>query len=214
MKYWNSLGKKRQNEILIGVTFSVVAIYLLAWHWQNYTELTHAENMVSRAENRLQLKEDSIPEAPPSAGKLVKEIERQTERQKELTYDHDQISSIFMPLDQVQAYQSLRLSISDLAESNRVRIESVNEVNQGRVTLDANGEPGKFVLSKKWGRPLLQYSLNLRYIDLLNFLEGLETLEFQVSPVHVEIEAELMDEDLEVNPELDQYLSVVMVLAL
>ncbi len=214
MKYWNSLGKKKQNQWLITFTFMVVGIYLLAWHWQNYKALEHANNMVNRAENRLQLKVDAIPESPPTAGQLVKKISEQSSKKRELEFEYQQISSIFMPLDDIQSYQNLRLSISDLAESNGVRVESVNEVNKGALVMAEDGKQVKLVISEKWGRPLIEYQMSLSYIDLLNFMEGLEQLEYQVSVVRVEIEAELADEDVVVDVNADQFLSVQMVMAL
>lgn len=214
MKYWNSLGKKKQNQLLISFTFLVIGGYLLAWHWQNYTALEHAKNMVNRAENRLQLKKDAIPEAPPSAGQLAKKFSDFKAKKQELEFEFKQVSSIFMPLDDIQAYQNLRLSISDLAERYGVRVDSVNEVNQGALLSGSNGQQIKLAISEKWGRPLIQYQMSLRYIDLLNFMDGLESLEYQVSVVGLEIEAELADEGVVVDASNEQYLSLQMVMAL
>lgn len=214
MKYWNSLGKKKQNQILIVFTFMVLGAYLLGWHWQNYTKLKHSENMVSRAENRLKLKVDSIPEPPLTAGQLDKEFVEQKEKKRELEFEFNQINSIFMPLDDIQAYQNLRLSISDLAEKNGVDIESVNEINRGGSLGGSDGEQSKFTISEKWGRPLIEYRMNLRYIDFLNYIEGLEKLEYQVSVVKIEIEADLADEDAVADVANEQFLSVQLVMAL
>ncbi|GAB6071122.1 hypothetical protein JCM30760_22190 [Thiomicrorhabdus hydrogeniphila] len=210
MKQWNSLGRKKQNQILVLLTFGVVAIYLLGWHWQNYKALEFSENMVSRAENRLELKEKSIPKMPEAAGTYLKKIDEQTKKENELELEYNQISTLFMPLDNVQSYQALRLSISSLAEENHVRIESVNEVNKGAQTVAGNA---KFLISKKWGRPLLKYHLHLRYFDLLNFIDELDSLDFQVSVVNIEVEAELVDEAT-IDVSADQNLAVVLVLAL
>lgn len=214
MKQWNRLGKKRQNEILIALFFGVLGLYLLGWHWQNYNKLAHAENMVNRAENRLQLKADAIPEMPKTAGSIDKELGDYTDKQKNLGTEYDQISSIFLPFSDVEKYQSLRLSISDLAENLNIRVNSVTEINQGEVALNTAGNPTGMFLSKRWGRPLINYQMNMRFIDLLNFLEGLETLEYQVSSVSLEIEAELAEGDNVNDPSLPQYLNINLVLAL
>ncbi|WP_319381307.1 hypothetical protein [Thiomicrorhabdus sp.] len=215
MQSWNRLGRKKQNQILMLVTFGVVGMYLLLWHWGNYQALTHTESMVSRAENRLQLKTKEVPKMPESSLSLEKKYKEMEEVKAGLQVEYRQLSSVFMPLNDIQVYQNLQLGISDLAEVNRVRIQSVSEIGKASIKqAQAEREKVYFDTSNQWGRPLLKYQMNTRYGDLMAFLRELDSLTYQVSPVNVQIEAELADENAGGDRSAQQYLNVMVVLAL
>ncbi|MBF6057384.1 hypothetical protein [Thiomicrorhabdus heinhorstiae] len=215
MQSWNRLGRKKQNQILMLVTFGVVGMYLLLWHWGNYQALTHTESMVSRAENRLQLKTKEVPKMPESSLSLEKKYKEMEEVKAGLQVEYQQLSSVFMPLNDIQVYQNLQLGISDLAEVNRVRIQSVSEIGKASIKqAQAEREKVYFDTSNQWGRPLLKYQMNTRYGDLMAFLRELDSLTYQVSPVNIQIEAELADENAGGDRSAQQYLNVMVVLAL
>lgn len=203
-KQWNKLGKKRQNEILILSVFATIGIYLLVWHWGNYQKLLHEVKMANRSENRLKNVLSDMPEAPVLQGNITKDIKSVREKISALDSDFKQVYSMFMPIDSVQNYQGLRLEISDLANANNIFLTDIKE-------LRAEGTNILIDLENDWKRPLIQYSMNPSYDELIGFLKGLDKLSYQVSPVSISINALLSDPNEVVQ---QQKLSVTLVLAL
>ena len=203
-KQWNKLGKKRQNEILILSVFATIGIYLLVWNWGNYQKLLHEVKMANRSENRLKNVLSDMPEAPVLQGSITKDIKSVREKISALDSDFKQVYSMFMPIDSVQNYQGLRLEISDLANANNIFLTDIKE-------LRAEGTNILIDLENDWKRPLIQYSMNPSYDELIGFLKGLDKLSYQVSPVSISINALISDPNEVVQ---QQKLSVTLVLAL
>ncbi|MEJ2423798.1 MAG: hypothetical protein P8101_04955 [Candidatus Thiodiazotropha sp.] len=216
MKFWRLLGRKQQNQVLILVTALALGGYLVLWHLGNYRELAKTENLVSRERNRLEnaTGEGKVP--APAAG-LASQLESARRELADLRQRAGSRRGFFVPLDNSQEMQELRLSISSLAESRGVYIQSVEEVGQPRAE-DVNAvlEPASLELNldNPYKRPLLRYIATGNFFNLQRFLVDLDQLKYNVSPVRLSLGA-ILAEDIEAEAVVQaQYLDVEMVLSL
>jgi hypothetical protein len=175
----------------------------------NYQKLSKDENMLSRAQNRLEVKQEAAPKLPQSVQNIEKQIEQEQELKKSLQSELQNSRLNLLGLDDIRGYQSLKLSISDLAVEHRVQIDSNKDLRgsgskQSTTTLDSENE---------WRRPLSQYSITAGFMDLRYFLRDLGKLPYAVAPVFLEIEA-ITEEDNQPADSGKQLLRVSLVLAL
>lgn len=216
MKFWQRLGRKQQNQVLVLATALTVGAYLGLWHLGNYRELNNTENLISRERNRIEARSADEQLPPPAAG-LAGELKSARERLDALQQQVVSRQGFFVPLSDTQAIQELRLSISALAESRGVRIQSIEEIGQPQAD-DANTvlEPShlEFNLDNPYGRPLLRYTATAGFYNLQRFLIDLGLLSYNVSPVRLGLSA-VLAEDAEAEAQVqEQYLDVELVLSL
>jgi hypothetical protein len=216
-QWWKSLARKQQNQMLILIMAAVLGVYGLYYIGLN-KEIAHAEAMVDRAKNRIKRKYRKIQTPKENPVLLKKKLD---ELSVSLSQQQDKLRRVevlLMPLDAMEHVQKIRLSISRLADHSGMTIRKM-EGKITRRTSNIRSVPRKDFLksqtNNRYRRPLLEVVATVDFRGLLVFLDGLEQLEFNVSPVNIQVNALVPDN---LNPEQaleqQQFLQVKLLLAL
>lgn len=227
MKFWSKLGGKEKNQI-IGLTMAViVGCYTFLWQIDNRKDLVLMENRIKVTKGRMQKNSGKNNNNKPTVSyteinTLQSKSAKAEEELTKLKQQQQRQRAFFVPLDDNQAIQELRLSILSLAESHGIYISSVSEIgtriDKNKVLRDElESDQGKLKTNNIFGRPLLGYRLKCRFANLQRFLKNLERLRYTVAPVRMNIEAITVtnnDGKQEVVSPESQFLNVDLVLSL
>ncbi len=151
-------------------------------------ELQNSENMVKRRLNRIAgrtrttLQTDANPRALAHRNeKLDKELEK-------ITPILDKLNAGFAPVEAGAEQQRLLLEISTLARQTGVELTSIGRGEAPKPGLSSSRpEHAGSVVDRRLGRPLLNISAHSDYWQLLEFLDGMKGLPYNVSVVRLAI---------------------------
>lgn len=223
MAFWSKLGSKEKNQIIGLTVATVVGCYTFFWQIDNRKELVQIENRINMTKAKIKPSTgQSIQSDYSKITTLQAQAKQAEEKLSELKQQQQRRRAFFVPLDDNQAIQELRLSILSLAESHGIYISSVSEIgtyidkNKG-IKEGLESEQGKLNTNNLFARPLLGYRVKCRFSNLQRFLKNLERLRFTVAPVRLNIEAITVvnngGKQEVVSPE-SQFLNVDLVLSL
>lgn len=227
MAFWSKLGNKEKNQI-IGLTVAViVGCYAFFWQIDNRKKLVLLENRINmnkgkmkptgkhNTNNKTDVSYNEISQLQSKAEKAQKQL-------AELKQQQQRRRAFFVPLDDNQAIQELRLSILSLAESHGIYISAVSEIGshidkEKGLQEGLELEESQLDTNNLFARPLLGYRVKCRFSNLQRFLKNLERLRYTVAPVRLNIEAITVvnnDGKQEVVSPESQFLNVDLVLSL
>ena len=189
-QFWHRLDKKKQFQVLLAGSLLFVAMYFILWDLAQVKDLAQAENMLSRAENRLEARSKAPTKLPESSAAIQKNTEILEKKLADIITQLNSQSSVLLDVTDVQAYQTLKLEISDLAKTHKIVINSVKDINRSktRTALDTNNI---------WQRPLIDYSMNTSFKELLYFIEDLALLRNATAVVAIDVSVvELSSEEM------------------
>jgi hypothetical protein len=185
---WHKLSPGERLRYQITALFLMFAIYGLILYPISHGRLVESKKMLSRRLDRIKKRGggDEKAEAGPNprmlAGKLAK-VEAQLKGNATV---YGALDVGFAPLESGAERQQLMLEISRLAERSGLQLQSVSRKGAGgpkEMTITAE-DP---VL----GRPLLIVTGQARFEQLLNFLDGLKRLPYQVSVMNLKLKLKL-----------------------
>jgi hypothetical protein len=215
---WKKLKNKQQNQIL----FLLVAL-MLGGYGFFYTildkQISYAENMVSRAKNRIEAKFGKLTQIEVSPKRLKASLSKLDKSVSEKQLRLQKIKSGFAPIGSFAQLQEMRLAISKLAERSRMVVSRMEGGGGTRLGTNKEVSPGKDFIQlqtrNRYKRPLLNLVAVTDYQGLLAFLDGLDAIRYTVSPVNLKVKAKVPETlKSEQAVELKQYLEVTMLLAL
>lgn len=216
-QWWKGLARKEQNLVLILVSTLCLGVYGF-YYAGLYKEIAHAENMTNRAKNRIKVKYSKVQEPKENPVLLKNRLDELMRALQEKNERLAEIEASLIPLDSMTHIQQMRLAISRLAERSGMIIRRMEGV-QSRRTSNTDSAPGENFMQaqtdNRYRRPLIRVSATVAYRGLLAFLDGLSELEYNVSPVNLNVVA-LLPEKLDPHAALQQqqYLQLQIVLAL
>jgi hypothetical protein len=216
-QWWQGMSHKDQNLVL--VLGAMLCLGLYGFYYAGlYKDIAHAESMISRANNRIKVKYDKVQEPKENPVLLKKQLDDLKLTLQEKNKKLAEIEASLIPLDSMEHIQKMRLSLSRLAERSGMVIRRMEGV-QSRRTSNTASVPGEDFLrtqtDNRYRRPLIKLNATVSFRGLLAFLDGLGELEYNVSPVNLNITA-LVPEKLDPHGALQQqqYLQLQIVLAL
>ncbi len=216
-QWWKPLPRKQQNQMLVllmAVVLGGYGVYFLGLN----KEIKQAENMMNRTKNRMAAKYKNIKELKQSPVLIKKKLDALTVNLQQKSDKLAVLEALLMPNDSMKDVQKMRLSISQLAENSAMVISRM-EGKISRSISDIADKPGESFLrdqlNNRFHRPLIQVVSTVSFKGLMAFLEGLKKLEYNVSPVEINIHA-LVPEELDPDTALEQqqFLRVRLLLAL
>lgn len=216
--YWKKLSRKQQNQLLLLLVAALLGGYGFYYSLLN-KQIGFIENMIGRAENRIQVKYGKLSEVKANPRALQSSLERLESSLQANQTRIQMLEARFAPPHSLAAMQEIRLEISRLAEQSGLVIKRMEGGGRARMGEKREVAPGKdFVelqLNNRYRRPLVNMVALAEFPGLLSFLDGLKTLRHTVSPVGVEVKARVPETlKSEVAVELRQQLEVRLLLAL
>jgi len=151
--------------------------------------LQYAENLVHRRLDRIEKRtrlEGEVTASPRALERQVEELDQELER---LRTDLAKLGEAFAPVESGVKQQRLLLEISTLARQSGVEMLSLGRGN-GIVADTSRGGPP---VDRRLGRPLLTLSAHADYWQLLDFLDGLKALSYNVSVMRLGVRSRQLD---------------------
>jgi len=217
MQWWKPLPRKQQNQMLV-LFMAVVLGGYGAYFISLNKDIKHAENMMNRSKNRMAAKYKNIKEPKQNPAVIKKKLDILA---ADLQQKSDRLAGLeesLMPLDSMTHVQQMRLSISQLAERSGMVIRKMEGRIDRRMS-DVESEPGeeflRAQLNNRYQRPLINLTSTVDFRGLLAFLDGLQGLDYNVSPVKINIHALVPDQlDPDSALQQQQFLRLRILLAL
>lgn len=211
--FWHRLSSTQQNQILVLICAFVLCGYGL-WYSGVYKSISDHENMISRRENRMQVRAKDI-EQPKSAAATEKQI---ADLQSQLEVDKRNIKRLlqrFVPINDPGQQQSLRRELSNLANGLGMRVIKLEgALHRSRDVNEAPELSGTADIDKRYGRPLLVFEAWGTYFSLQTLLDELDTLSYTVAPINIQIEADEPKMNARQALDVQQLLRIELVLAI
>lgn len=177
---WTALPQKDRMRWLVVGTAAVVGLYGLTVFPFTAKAHTKSEAMLARRIDRLE-KRAAVPDVDAAAASMLQGKATKLERQKaELEARLAAIAGRFLERDDVEARQMLLLELNSLADATGVRLDK-----QG----DEVGRDGaRALIDRESGRPYMRVLGSGTYWALMDFLRGIENLDFATAPLGLELE--------------------------
>lgn len=184
---WQKLAPAEKKKIKVLLAFAMVALYSPVYFKTN-AKLQHNKNMVNRIKDRISKRTAGAELGQDIPNSRVVE-NRQKKIEEKIAILHTKLNNTgvkFAPIDSAEDRQALKVEFSTLAEKVDLELLSVS-----RRGASVSGEDdAKLVLDKSTHRPLVDVEARAGYVELLNFLDGLETLSYQVAVMNIRIYAQ------------------------
>lgn len=186
MKGLKQLSKKEKTQIIILVLALAIGGYGV-WYAGVYDKVSHTENMINRAKNRIKVKKERTLPVPEKATS-ENELQKARELLKEAKLAYKRVSQRFVSLNSKKEQQRLRHEISELATSLQMHVIILEDAQRAHIGKD---EAPRFEqVNRDYGRPLLELHAITHYFAVQTFLDELNSLSYFVAPVHFKLEAE------------------------
>lgn len=187
---WNEMPKKDQNLILILICALMIGAYTGVVYLSLGEKVFETEKKVSRKENRLNKKTQQLGklEDPSVYEKKIALIQPELE---ELTKTYNQLKNGFVPLDDLEKVESLRLELAEQARITGIVVRSMKTVGARRMDSDSVPDDAskKLLLSNPFERMLININSYTTFTHLLKFLDGLDELSYFAVVVQLNIKA-------------------------
>lgn len=178
---WDKLSAEERFRFQMVTAFLLVVAYGLVFYPLSHGKLVASKQMLSRRMDRIKKRVGADEPGSGAANPqlVASQIAKVEARLKEL--GAGQVTG-FAPADSAGDRQRLLLELSRLAERCGVQVLSV--ARKG-----ANGAKGAggALLDPVLGRPLLVFTGSARFGQLLQFLDGMKRLPFNVSVMNLKI---------------------------
>ncbi len=216
---WNESSQRDQNLILILICATMVGGYIGGVYLASglHESVFETKKLVSRKENRLTLKKQKLSNIN-DPGVYENKLTKIQPEFDEIRKKYNALKNGFVPLDDLQKVESLRLEISEHARKSGLAIKTMatidGRVNNSRST--PNKESRKKLTRNKFKRLLVKVNSYTTFSGLLKFLDGLEQLSYYAPVVQINIEAvipELGTGESEA-PSTKKLINVGMIIAL
>ncbi|MDZ7753598.1 MAG: hypothetical protein U5S82_18625 [Gammaproteobacteria bacterium] len=217
MQRWRSLSFRERITWIIVLTMLPAGLYGMLLYPQTFKEMEHAENMVKRKQNRIELRASEIPELDTDTAGLTTRLKSLEQSRETLKAELAALEARFAAAGDASE-QALLLDISALAQRAGLTVHSQGSAADNS-TAGSGQQPAKRRdhLSK---RPIVTLRVHGGYWELLDFLEGLKRLDRLSAPIGLQIvPAETpppgsADTDGQTTPALRSTLDVTLTLTL
>ncbi len=219
LEKWNENSQRDQNLILVLICATMIGGYIgVVYIYFGLNEsVFETRKDVSRKENRLSLKTKTIGDIkdPIIYEKKLNEI---LPKYNKINDEYNSLKNGFVPLNNFQKVESLRLEISEHARRSGLAVKTMATID-GRVAnsqTTPTEKSRKQLTDNKFKRLLLEVNSYATFSSLLKFLDGLEQLSYYTPVVQINIKAvlpELKQNEYEA-PSSKQLINVGMIIAL
>ncbi|MBL4613219.1 MAG: hypothetical protein JKY91_05690 [Emcibacter sp.] len=218
-KKFQDMSRGEQNKILFILGLIVLAGYFGLRYPVINKDMKHQESMANRRADRLAKRVVKIDDPKISTVRLGRQLVALDKSIQDKGTRLDVISRRFASLEDVKQIQELKLELSQLAERSGVYITSiggnkfVTRENDRSVGNKDSQQLLKDQSRNRYERPLTTMKSRTTYVGLMNFLEGLGTLSYNLTVVRLEISVDFDEKKQELQSGT-QPLEVSMLLAL
>lgn len=213
MKFWTSLNRTQQNQIIILGCAAFIGAYAL-WFTGVHKNNADLENKINRKTDRVEARKTQISEIK-SDTKSLAAIKKTDELLEEKEQTFRRLSQRFVPVGAQEQQQKLRRELSELAKGLGMRVirleGSMRRPGDETQAPDFNDSSE---ISKNYGRTLLVFHAWGSYFSTQSFLEELDSLSYFVSPVNFRIIATEPRLTAQQASQQQQTLRVELVLAI
>lgn len=173
---YKRLPAKEKSQIIILVTCVVISTYsfFAAMLWQDMFE---AEKLANRKENRIETRIGKITEPTFSSDFTDKKL---VELQQQLNKSNQDISALtekFIPLNDADRLQQLKLDISQLADDVSLEINNFQVMGVELKPHEEELSEYNDNHSQYYKRPYFAIEAKSRFFSLLNFIQALNQLD-------------------------------------
>lgn len=193
-KWWAKFSRGDRLRILLVSLASLLAVYMLLIYPGTQKALQHAENMVNRQQDRIQKRTKSASqvqaEMQVNPRVLARQLEKIDQELEQLTAELDELKAGFIPLEAGNEQRRLLLlELSTLARKTGVELLAVASGTGGAGGGVAKGAEAlsATAVDRRLGRPVIKVSGRSGFWQLLDFLDGMENLSYQVAVVRLAI---------------------------
>ena len=184
--WWKKLSQGDRIRVLVVGLAMLGGAYQFVIYPATHEGLQESERMVKRRLDRIAKRTKPAMQTEANPRVLASRVKRLDKQLEEVTVALDELKAGFAPVEPGTEQQRLLLEISTLARRSGVELVSI-----GRQDTPTTGVPvgGSHVptVDRRLGRPLLKLSARSGYWELLDFLDGLEGLSYQVSVMRLAI---------------------------
>ncbi|MCG8428269.1 MAG: hypothetical protein MI754_13020 [Chromatiales bacterium] len=175
----------------------LVAGYGLLIYPATQEDLLYSESMIKRRLDRIEKRTKLNVKNGGNPRSLAQQIKRVDETLNKLSAEVETVEAGFVPVDAIAEQQRLLLEVSTLARQAGVELLSVGRSTQVRRALadtqdqSAGGAP----VDRRLQRPLMKISARSNYWQLLDFLDGLKGLTFDVAVMQISAHSQQLEDD-------------------
>ncbi len=218
---FKDLPRGEQNKILIIFCLLILAAYFGVRYPILNKDTKYQESMVYRRIDRISKRIVQVDEPQVSTIRLNRQVKALDESIAQKKDRLNVLSRRFSSLDDIKQIQELKLELSQLADRTGLYVVNIGgEFQKGNSQLRrlSNQDSKKLIKEQsnnRYERPLTTMRASTNYVGLMNFLDGLSTLSYNLTVVRMEVSAVYDDKNRGVNlPNGMQPLEINFLLAL
>jgi uncharacterized protein YlxW (UPF0749 family) len=197
LKKWRRLKDKEKNQIIILVLALLVSIYAFFLFSPGVEKLQWSKNMVERQKNRMEneLKNNNTT-IPADINTLQNTAKRLNNEVVLARNEVDFYRNRLAPIGDSDVLQGLRVGITNLALGSGVIVTSAKNGGIRQIKDDeapATEELTSALIKNAFRRPQIAIKATANFTQLINFLNVLPDLEYDVSIARMSINVEKQD---------------------
>ncbi len=183
---YNGFSAVEKKQVLMLLFFGVVAGYLFyaATTWQMMFQI---EKLANRKADRIEKRIGDFkpPELEHGISKQV--LSKLVIQLKKQELSLQEYAAALLPVGDAAAREALKLELTQLAYANQLRLSRM-QTSELRSSIDLSSLSGTELRGYLQGRPTFKLALSGQFMNLVRFVEGLDTLSYQIYVTDMNVE--------------------------
>jgi len=157
-----------------------------AWNFQLNKNVDHAKSMLDRRINRIEVRTTSTAEPIGNLGAMERSLKNLIVQVEKAEKNYSRLQKRFLPLNSSSLRQNLKTEIAEKAAQYGMRVKRFEDgARPENDDVVPSWELELQEVNNRYSRPLMLFETKTTFIRLIQFLDSLKSLSYQVSPVKI-----------------------------